>query len=194
MAQSFADWQLADVSVTPKGAKQCLLSDGAGKQPVIYVPDELLVVPFGYSSWEESARKNLELRCAGGVEAFFLQLDDWARAYLVRNSERLFKKQLTPEQVAENYKSPLHKKGDYPALLRTKINTAGMNQIRIWDAQGNEAAEPTNWKEFQVKPRLHIRSLWIMGPSCGFTVECTDLQLHPPPRNCPFGEPGAMSV
>ena len=110
MAQSFADWQLADVSVTPKGAKQCLLIDGAGKQPVIYVPDELLVVPFGNSSWEESTRKNLELRCTGGVEAFFLQLDDWARAYLVRNSERLFKKQLTPEQVAENYKSPLQKK------------------------------------------------------------------------------------
>ena len=83
MAQSFADWQLADVSVTPKGAKQCLLSDGAGKQPMIYAPDELLVVPFGYSSWEESTRKNLELRCTSGVEAFFLQLDDWARAYLV---------------------------------------------------------------------------------------------------------------
>ena len=193
MASFAKTWQLADVFVTAKGAKQCLLSDGSGKHPVVYIPDELLVAPFGFSSWEESTRKNLELRCTPSVESFFTQLDDWARAYLLEHSERLFKKQLTAQQIEENYKSPLHKKGDYPALLRSKINTSGTNQLRIWDAQGGPAEEPTGWKDLQVKPRLHIRSLWIMGPSFGFTIECTDLQLHPPCRACPFNGPELSS-
>ena len=174
--------------VTAKGAKQCALADGS-KSPILYSPEDPLTAPFGFSSWEESSRKNLELRCTKGVEDYFTQFDEWVRAYLVQNSERLFKKKLTAEQVAESYKSPLHKKGDYPALLRTKVNTSGNNAVRFWDEDGNEAAEPTSWKEIQVKPLLHVRSLWIMGPSFGFTVECTDLQVHTPRRTCPFGEP-----
>ena len=173
MAQ-FAEWQLADVHVTSKGAKQCQLS--AAKEPVIYIPDEALTVPFGLSSWEESSRKNLELRCTSDVEPFFLQLDEWACAYLVQHSERLFKKKLTPEQVAENYRSPLTKKGDYPALLRSKIKTTGAARARIW-------------KDFLVKPKLHIRSLWIMGTTFGFTIECTDVQIVTPCRACPFSAP-----
>ena len=141
MAQSFADWQLADVFVTAKGAKQCALADGS-KSPILYSPEDPLTAPFGFSSWEESSRKNLELRCTKGVEDYFTQFDEWVRAYLVQNSERLFKKKLIAEQVAECYKSPLHKKGDYPALLRTKVNTSGKNAVRIWDEQGNEVDEP----------------------------------------------------
>ena len=187
MAQSFAEWQLADVHVTSKGAKQCQLS--AAKEPVIYIPEEALAVPFGLSSWEESSRKNLELRCTSDVEASFLQLDEWARAYLVQHAERLFKKKLTPEQVAENYRSPLTKRGDYPALLRTKINTKGAARARIWNAQGVETEPPENWRDFMVRLKLHIRSLWIMGTTFGFTIECTDVQIVTPRRACPFTVP-----
>ena len=187
MAQSFAEWQLADVHITPKGAKQCQLF--AAKEPIVYIPDEALTVPFGLSSWEESSRKNLELRCTSDVEAFFQRLDDWARAYLVQHSERLFKKKLSPEQVAENYRSPLTKKGDYPALLRSKINTKGAARARIWNAQGVEMEPPENWKDSLVKPKLHIRSLWITGAAFGFTIECTDAQIVTPRRACPFTVP-----
>jgi len=190
MAPSFAEWQLADVFVTAKGAKQCALTD-TNKAPVRYKPEDALTVPFGLSSWEEGGtRKNLELRCTPSVEDFFALFDEWARTYLVRHSERLFKKQLSAEQVAEGYKSPLHRKNDYPALLRTKANTAGKNALRFWDEQGNEAEEPKSWQDVQVRAMLHIRSLWIMSPtSFGFTIECTDLQVLAPRRSCPFSEP-----
>ena len=95
----------------------------------------------------------------------------------------------TPEQVFENYRSPLNKKGDYPALLRTKINTKGAARARIWNAQGVETEPPENWKDALVKPKLHIRSLWIMGTTFGFTIECTDVQIVTPCRTCPFTAP-----
>ena len=34
--------------------------------------------------------------------------------------------------------------------------------------------------------RLNIRSLWIMGSTFGWTIECSDVQLHPPVYACPF--------
>ena len=185
MASQFAGWQIADVFVTAKGAKTCLLID-AEKRPVIYVPDEPLSAPFGFSSWEESPRKNLELRCSPAVEDYFNQFDDWAKKYLLENAERLFKKTLTAAQINENYKSPLNKKEDWPALLRTKANTSGTKQIRLWDEQHAPTEEPDDWKAVQVIPRLHIRSLWIMGAAFGFTVECTDLEVRQPFRACPF--------
>ena len=79
MAQ-FADWQLGDVFVTARGAKQCALTDGAGKV-IRYKPEDVLTVPFGLSAWEEGAtRKNLELRCTPAVEDYFERFDEWARA------------------------------------------------------------------------------------------------------------------
>ena len=195
MAQ-FADWQLGDVFVTARGAKQCALTDGAGKA-IRYKSEDVLTVPFGLSAWEEGAtRKNLELRCTPAVEDYFEQFNEWARAYLVEHSERIFKKKLTPEQVAESFKGPLHKKGDYPALLRTKATTTGKNAVHFWDEQGNEIKEPKSWQDVEVKAALTIKSLWIQSPaSFGFTLECTDLQMIVMPcRACPFTAPARLIV
>ena len=188
MAQ-FASWELADVLVSSRGAKQALLSDGSSKAPVHYKPEDALTVPFGITAWEEgSARKNLELRCSPSLEAFFGQFDEWLRGYLVEHSERLFKKKLTAEQVSEGYKSPLHRKSGYPPLLRTKVNATGRSALRFWDEHRNQVDEPTSWQDVEVKASLTLKSLWIQSPaSFGFTVECSDLQLLAPAAPaCPF--------
>ena len=185
MATQFANWHLADQLVTPKGAKTCLLT--ADRKHVAFQPTSRVTCPFGISSWEEDAtRKNLEIRCTPELEAYFGSFDEWAISYIAQNSGRLLKKELSEQTIRQNYKPALNQKADYPALLRTKVNTVGTKEVRFWDEHGNSAKEPDDWKAVACSVRLNIRSLWIMGSSFGWTVECTDVQLHPPVHACPF--------
>ena len=185
MATQFESWHLADQFVTAKGAKTCLLTvDG---KPFVYQPQTRVICPFGITSWEEDvARKNLEVRCTPELESFFSALDEWAVTYISQNSNRLLKKQLSEQTIRENYRSPLSKKADYPALLRTKVNTLGPKAVRFWDAQGRSTEQPEDWRAVECTVMLHIRSLWIMGSSFGWTIECSDLQVHAPVYACPF--------
>jgi len=184
--QQFESWHLADQFVTAKGAKTCLLT--VEGKPFTFQPSERVTCPFGISSWEEdSARKNLELRCTPELEEFFGGLDAWAVAYIAQHSNRLLKKQLSVETIRENYKPTLNKKADYPALLRTKINASGPKALRFWDEQGKATEEPQDWRSVECTVQLHVKNLWIMGNSFGFTIECSDLQVHEPTHACPFG-------
>ena len=190
MATEFANWHLADQLVTAKGAKTCLLT--ADKKPVVFQPKSRVTCPFGIKSWEEdTTRKNLEIRCTEELETFFGSLDEWAIAYIAQNSARLLKKELSEQSVRENYKSTLNKRADYPALLRTKVNTLGTKEVRFWDERGRPAEPPDDWKAVECSVKLSIRSLWIMGSTFGWTIECTDVQLHPPVYTCPFSSSGA---
>ena len=185
MATQFANWHLADQLVTTKGAKTCLLM--ADKKPVFLKPKSRVTCPFGITSWEDDAtRKNLEIRCTPELETFFGSLDEWAMSYIAQHSARLLNKELSPQTIKENYKPTLNKKADYAALLRAKVNTQGTKVVRFWDERGRSAKEPDDWKAVECCVKLNIRSLWIMGSSFGWTVECTDVQLHPPVYTCPF--------
>ena len=185
MANRFDNWHLADQLVTAKGAKTCLLT--ADSKPVVFQPKSRVTCPFGITSWEEdTVRKNLEIRCTPELEAYFDSFDQWAISYIAQNSGRLLKKELSEQTIRENYKPALNKKADYPALLRTKVNTLGTKEVRFWDERGKPAESPEDWKAVECSVKLHIRSLWIMGSSFGWTIECTDIQMHSPVYACPF--------
>ena len=176
MAAQFERWHLADQFATAKGSKTCLLTvDG---KPMAYQPGSWVTCPFGITSWEEDVeRKNLEVRCTPELESFFSGLDEWAITYVSQNSNRLLKKQLGEQTIRENYKSPMNKKADYPALLRTKVNTLGPKAVRFWDAHGRSTEQPEDWRAVECSLMLHIRSLWIMGSTFGWTIECSDVQV-----------------
>ena len=158
MATQFANWHLADQLVTAKGAKTCLLT--ADKKPVVFQPKSRVTCPFGIKSWEEdTTRKNLEIRCTEELETFFGSFDEWAIAYIAQNSARLLKKELSEQSVRENYKSTLNRRADYPALLRTKVNTQGTREVRFWDERGRSAEQPDDWKAVECSVKLNIRSL-----------------------------------
>jgi len=72
-------------------------------------------------------------------EEQFQRFDEWAVGYLAEQSERLFKKKLTPDQVREGYRSPVTKKGSYRGHLRCKINSAGGAMVRSHQAEGNSS-------------------------------------------------------
>ena len=66
------------------------------------------------------------------------------------------------------------------------MNTLGTKEVRFWDEHGNAIEQPEDWRAVECSVRLHIRSLWIMGSTFGWTIECSDLQLNPPVYACPF--------
>ncbi len=174
---------LQDTFATRRGAKIAVLEAGDGE--CIYQPNEFLRVPFEPSTFDKdptATNLNLVLETVPEVEEAIKQFDDWLIGYLAEHCERILKRQLTREQVAAGYTSPLRvsDKG-YPASLKTKISTApGKNCIACWSRESHERDKPPeSWRQYKVSPRLHISHLWIMGSQFGPLVRITDAMLEP---------------
>ena len=106
------------------------------------------------------------------------------RQYLVKHAARLFK----GKQV--NYKPILVPgKDDYPPLLRCKINTAGHKACKVWNDENERCNMPEDLRDYSlVGVRVHFRSLWLMGDSCGITTDIIDLRIVALENECPFDE------
>ena len=80
----------------------------------------------------------MEFSLSAEQEKEWAAFDDWAVSYLAKNSYRLFKAIKTEEQIRENYRSPVQKKGDYRATLRCKVNTDGAHRCAVgtWQKSG----------------------------------------------------------
>ena len=132
----FSTWQLGDQVVTRTKAKLCFLNTSDGQTTSI-IPTK--TPPFGPTRFDKAqsvGRQNLEFRCNPEIMEWFARFDEWAITYLTEHCERLLKKTLTKEQVVEMYHSPVSQKGDYPALLRTKINLDVGGTSRFWSSEG----------------------------------------------------------
>jgi hypothetical protein len=186
---TFSNWSLADVHCNAKGAKTCQLLDGA--QRMLYTSDVYCVVPFPPSNFDKdpaATRLNLELRCPPPLEAFFDAVDAWAVEYLTLHAERLFKRgPLSQEQVKEAYHPTLKRHGDYPALLRTKLDTSGRRACKFWTADQQKRESPEDWRSSEVRPQIHISHLWIMGRECGIVCNVEALLVQESSSVSPFG-------
>ena len=184
---------LSEPFVSARGAKSCALTRDGQKQIVtIGHKGDLLTTPFGASSFGDDAttRKTIEFRLASDSIwlAYFDTIDGWAIPYIALNSERLFKKTLTDDQVREIYKPIVQRKGTYPATIRCKINMSGQNAARCWNALDQRMPAPEDLRAFELLPRVHISHLWIMNRDCGFVLNTLDLQCVEASTACPFQE------
>ena len=74
----------------------------------------ICTAPFGPSNFDRdplATRQNLEFRIPPELEAYFDSVDKWMLEYLLANSERIFKKQLTASQVQDAYNTTLKRQG-----------------------------------------------------------------------------------
>jgi hypothetical protein len=182
---------LANVSITAKGAKMAVLTNGADSSDRCnYTFSEPTRCPFGPSNFDKdpkATRQNLDIRVSGDAAEFFEGLDAWAIDYICTHSERLFKKSLSLAQVKDSYTPCLRKAPGYEPLLRTKFNTAGTRgACRFWTAGGEEREAPVDWREADVTPHVHVSHLWMMGGSCGLVVNVCDLLVTEVSRSFPF--------
>ena len=178
---------LGEITTTGKGARSVPFL--YGKDAVIWQPASAMTVAYepGVFSGEDTARVNICFRPPSDVQDALVQLDEWVVEHGTKNSERLFGRALTEEQIRARY-APSLKISDkgYPPILRAKMNVAGKGQVKIWqDKRPREA--PETWSGASVNARLLVKSLYLMGGNFGCTFEATDISvLEEPTSSCPF--------
>jgi hypothetical protein len=190
---SVTGFVLQDIQTSSRGAKSAALV-GADSSKVTFtlgsLSEEGTSTPFGASCFnkeEETARKTLDLRVDDCEVEFFRQLDAWALDYLAKHSERLFKKALTKDQVAEHYRSPLTEKEGYQPLVRCKITTAGLNAARVWNCEKQRIELPEDLRGCRLIAAVQLSHLWVMGRDFGWVLNVTDIKiLSEDARECPF--------
>ena len=103
------------------------------------------------------------------------------------NSEKLFKREMTAQELLPTYRSLLQRRAGYPTSFRCKMNISGRNTIRFWTPQKEPREAPQDLTECNILPHIVIKSLWIGPQGWGVTSECTDAQVyeHAQPA-CPF--------
>jgi hypothetical protein len=186
---TYEQWQLKDTQVSARGAKSCALLDKVDKVCfTLGSKDEPTSTPFGATVFgdEPNTRKTIEFNLTPDQEEEFAKFDRWSIAYLSVNSQRLFKKDMSEDQIRENYRSPLTKKDNYGAHLRCKINTIGRSAVRCWDIDGMRTDMPDDLRYMAITPRVNISHLWIMSREFGWVFQATDLMLCQSEEICPF--------
>ena len=191
-----ATWIIRDPQINARGAKSCQIEKscpavGSDAKIRFFLggKDEPSSTPFGATSWgdEATTRKTIEFNLTPEQEAKFDEITKWAHEYLAKHSERLFRKSMTDEQVADTFRPPVTKKGDFHPHLRCKINTSGAAAVRCWDASGKSMSLPPDLKSYKLVPRIMISHLWCMARECGFVCVVTDLQIiQGEGDTCPF--------
>ena len=102
-------------------------------------------------------------------------------------SQQFFGQVLTEEHVQSLYKAVTKKNGDYPRHLRAKVNTAGANRTRYWDASKARMDPPADHTGLTFSARVVLRAIWIAGEAWGLVADVTDLLLQDESVvECPF--------
>jgi len=175
----FSAFQLLDTSISPKGAKTAALTCGGER---FHYTTDVTRAPFGPGSFDRdpgATRQNLEIRATNEMERFFGALDEWVVDYLSAHSTRLFKKPLSLAQIKEIYHPVLRRVEGYQPLMRTKINMpSSRGAVKVWSPNGEQRDLPKDWRDTDLKARLHVSHLWVMGAACGIVCNCTDLLIQ----------------
>ena len=154
----FVNYQLSDATANAKGAKSCKL-DSNGAQVVFNLEDSSSPAysPFGATNYgdDTSSRQTIEFKLNLEQQKHWDAFDNWCLSYLHTNSERIFKKQMTQEQLRESYRSPVTREEGFEPHLRCKINTCGPKVARAWKDQ--ERIElPSNLRNVPLVPRITL--------------------------------------
>ena len=111
-------------------------------------------------------------------------LIEWLTDYLSKHSERIFRKNMSREQVSETMRNPVTQRASYQPHLRCKIRPAS---VRVWDGDGKQRTLPADLRQYNLVPRITIEKLWIMSRECGLVLQVSDLMvLEKEECTCPF--------
>lgn len=72
--------------------------------------------------------------------------------------------------------------------MRCKLNVAGQKACRFWSERCEKIEMPADLRECGLVPRVHAKSLYVMGREVGLVLEVTDLLCVLPTETCPFAE------
>ena len=107
-------------------------------------------------------------------------IDSYIQGYLEKNNGRLFKgKKFTYKPLL------VPGKDDYEPLVRCKINTDGRGACRCWNNEQERIDMPEDLRDCMLVPRVQIKSICLMGDSCGITCGVVDMLVFAIEAECP---------
>ena len=140
---------------------------------------------------DRATRKTLEFTPNPELEEEWQSFDAWAIEYFTKHSLRLFKRIMTEEQVREDHRSPVTKKGDYRGHLRCKLNCEGAHPVRVWTMNRETIPLPGELRETELIAKILLSHSWQMSKEFGWVLQITDLQVRSTAAECPFDDGGA---
>ena len=179
--------QLGEVVANGKGAKSALIAlDGS---PAIFTMDPMEVAyqPSAFQD-NDSTRVNVVWRPTPDQEEFLNSIDEWIMREAAASSIKLFGKARTVESLKDSYTPILKKSEKWASQFKAKMNLQDPSKVKIWDADGVLREAPESWQGCVTRPRLRLKSVYLMGQQFGAVLECTDLQVveEAPESTCPF--------
>ena len=142
MAQHLDTLALGEPRVNAKGGKSAQVTHQSGK-PVVCIAAAPLSCPFGAGTFQGDGtekRLTIDFGQLEGMEAIFRGLDEQLVQAAIAAKDSLWPKGQTPEQVRENYTSPLKEREGYSTTLRCKIDT---EKVRCWSWEEQKSSFPT---------------------------------------------------
>ena len=187
-------YTISDPQVSVRGAKYALLSTNrihGDNKLRLTIGDKTTPcsTPFGVSSFNnnDSTRKNIEFTICPSDEAKINDIYNWALDYLASKPDNFFKKTVSKAELQELFKHPIVKKEKYEPRLKCKIDIAGKNMVRCWDAKNERCDLPSDLRGYKLIPRVCVNHVWFMSRDAGFVILVCDIQiLESPNEECPF--------
>ncbi len=182
------DFKLGDLLVTSKGAKQIPVTTKAGS-PLIWMHNEALTVCYQPSAFNDPDATRVNL-CLGMTDSLAQQLKSFDASLITAiaaESKKYFGGQSLSIEEVKNRMQPsvkVSEKGyDH---WRCKMNIAGRSKVQCYGTDRLVRALPENWLAVSVKPRVQIKSIWIMSKEIGVIWEVVACQIDESVQECPF--------
>jgi hypothetical protein len=161
---------VSEIRKGSKGQQYCEIRF-ADETPIFQLSASPLLSPFSAGTFQDdgtATRLNLDLTLDDACKK---TLDQW---------DAFFADLLKKVAPGKAYHKLVQKTGEYPERVRLKVNSAGINACRLWDAQqtplGNIRSVETAGAN--ITACVKATKVWIMGPSCGVTLEAAHCVLH----------------
>jgi hypothetical protein len=182
------DFKLGDLLVTSKGAKQIPVTNQNG-QPLIFMPNEALTVCYQPSAFNDpdATRVNLCLGMTPSLAEQLKSLDVLLINAIAAESKKYFGGQSLSIEEVKNRMQPSLKLSDKGYdHWRCKMNIAGRSKVQCYGTDRLVRALPENWLAVSVRPRVQIKSVWIMSKEIGVIYEVVACQIDESVQECPF--------
>ena len=173
---------LGEISLSGKGAKSVSIMPAT-----MWSPGELRVLwqPSGFND-PSANRVAISFTSTPEVEVDILQLENWVLETLAANPQKYFGQELSLVQLKGRFTSAIKTSEKGYRSLRAKMNFTGKGAVQCWTAEKAKRELPEDWTACSVKPRLQIKSIWLMSREFGLLLEMSDALLEVVSVACPF--------
>ena len=186
----FQKVKLGENVSTRGGAKFFPLTHEDGSPILLDYGYQSVSTPFRPRAFGEETKVNFLLSISTELHAYVEQLTEQVRS-LCKTANVLGN--MSEDSIHKKFVSPFRSDDSHSPLLRTKIETAEVAQVKVWSTEGLRVPFETAIEQLQggsFKARIKLRGLWMQSDkSHGISLAVDDIMLQPCEEaedECPF--------